>query len=264
MLIALLSLTPPIVALPVHALVQIGSNAGRAWMLRPHVMNSVVIWFIPGSILGVLLASQLIVTLPTSTLQLMLALFILWTVWAPKINTLLVPDKAYLLVGGLTSFATMFLGATGPLLAVFLVASTLWSRSHSVNTCSLHDHSAFTQGHRVWVAGFCSHSVAGAGGSHDCQWLAGYLGGTRSVAAIARTDFPTDLQSGIDCACCAAAVQGNHDMICNNIAMEPSSGQAGLCYRVESTANRKHLCGIHQVVKFDKAVSRSGESWHRP
>lgn len=32
MLITLLSLTPPIVALPVHALVQIGSNAGRATM----------------------------------------------------------------------------------------------------------------------------------------------------------------------------------------------------------------------------------------
>ena len=133
MLIALLSLTPPIVALPVHALVQIGSNAGRAWMLRPHVMSSVVTWFIPGSILGVLLASQLIVTLPTSSLQLILALFILWTVWAPKINTLPVPDKAYFLVGGLTSFATMFLGATGPLLAAFL-SPARYGRDRTVST----------------------------------------------------------------------------------------------------------------------------------
>ena len=133
MLIALLSLTPPIVALPVHALVQIGSNAGRAWMLRPHVMSLVVTWFIPGSILGVLLASQLIVTLPTSSLQLILALFILWTVWAPKINTLPVPDKAYFLVGGLTSFATMFLGATGPLLAAFL-SPARYGRDRTVST----------------------------------------------------------------------------------------------------------------------------------
>ena len=133
MLIALLSLTPPIVALPVHALVQIGSNAGRAWMLRPHVMSCVVTWFVPGSILGVLLASQLIVTLPDSTLQLMLASFILWTVWAPKINTLLVPDKAYFFVGGLTSFATMFLGATGPLLAAFL-SPERYGRDRTVST----------------------------------------------------------------------------------------------------------------------------------
>lgn len=133
MLIALLSLTPPIVALPVHALVQIGSNAGRAWMLRPHVMSRVVTWFVPGSILGVLLASQLIVTLPTSTLQLMLAAFILWSVWAPKVNSLRVPDKAYFLVGGLTSFATMFLGATGPLLAVFL-SPQRYGRDRTVST----------------------------------------------------------------------------------------------------------------------------------
>ena len=34
MLVALLSLTPPMIALPVHALIQIGSNAGRSAMLQ--------------------------------------------------------------------------------------------------------------------------------------------------------------------------------------------------------------------------------------
>lgn len=120
MLIALLSLTPPIVALPVHALVQIGSNAGRAWMLRSHIMQSLVGWFIPGSLIGVIIASQIIVDLPTQWLQLILAAFILWAVWAPKVSSIAVPDKAYFAVGGVTSFATMFLGATGPLLAAFL------------------------------------------------------------------------------------------------------------------------------------------------
>ncbi|NND91905.1 MAG: sulfite exporter TauE/SafE family protein [Granulosicoccus sp.] len=133
MLIALLSLTPPIVALPVHALVQIGSNAGRAWMLRPFIMTGVVRWFIPGSLIGVLLASQVIVILPTRWLQLVLATFILWTVWAPKISAIAVPEKAYLGVGGVTSFATMFLGATGPLLAAFL-SPARYGRDRTVAT----------------------------------------------------------------------------------------------------------------------------------
>lgn len=133
MLIALLSLTPPVVALPVHALVQIGSNAGRAWMLKPYVMVAVVRWFIPGSILGVAVASQLIVTLPGQVLQLVLAVFILWAVWAPKIDSLQVPDKAYFMVGAGTSFATMFLGATGPLLAVFL-SPVRYGRDRTVST----------------------------------------------------------------------------------------------------------------------------------
>jgi len=120
MLIALLSFVPPIVALPVHALVQIGSNTGRAWMLRPHIMHNVVVWFVGGTLVGVILASQIIVVLPTRWLQLLLALFILWSVWAPRMSAVYITEKAYLGVGGVTSFATMFLGATGPLLAVFL------------------------------------------------------------------------------------------------------------------------------------------------
>lgn len=120
MLIALLSLTPPIVALPVHALVQIGSNTGRACMLHTHIMLKVLVWFVPGSLIGVLIASQIIVDLPTRWLQFLLAVFILWSVWAPRLSGIAVPEKAYFGVGGVTSFATMFLGATGPLLAVFL------------------------------------------------------------------------------------------------------------------------------------------------
>jgi uncharacterized membrane protein YfcA len=101
MLIALLSFAPPIVALPVHALVQIGSNAGRATMLHNHIMRGVV-------------------GLPTQWLQSFLAAFILWSIWAPRASGMVVPDVAYFGIGCVTSFATMFLGATGPLLAAFL------------------------------------------------------------------------------------------------------------------------------------------------
>ncbi|MFT5893948.1 MAG: putative membrane protein YfcA [bacterium] len=120
MLIALLSFAPPIVALPVHALVQIGSNAGRATMLHNHIMRGVVGWFVPGSLIGVVLASQIIVGLPTQWLQSFLAAFILWSIWAPRASGMVVPDVAYFGIGCVTSFATMFLGATGPLLAAFL------------------------------------------------------------------------------------------------------------------------------------------------
>lgn len=149
MLIALLSFTPPTVALPVHALVQIGSNAGRAWMLRSHIMPGVVSWFIPGSLIGVILASQIIVSLPTQWLQLALALFILWSVWAPRPSTLAVAEKAYIGVGAVTSFATMFLGATGPLLAAFL-SPERYGRDRTVAT-----HAAcMTAQHLIKVVAF--------------------------------------------------------------------------------------------------------------
>jgi len=133
MLIALLSTVPPIVALPVHALVQVGSNAGRAWMMRPHIMRMVFLWFLPGSVVGVLIASQLIVSLPTAMLQTALALFILWSVWAPGIWQQETREPAFVAVGAVTSYATMFLGATGPLLAVFL-SPTHYGRDRTVAT----------------------------------------------------------------------------------------------------------------------------------
>ena len=120
MLIALLSVTPPHIALPVHAMIQLGSNAGRAYLLREHIMGGIVRWIIPGSIAGIVIASLVFVKLPIQTLQWMLALFVLWTVWAPKGKVREVPEIAYLGIGALTSFANLFLGATGPLLAIFL------------------------------------------------------------------------------------------------------------------------------------------------
>ena len=133
MLIVLLSLMPPVIALPLHALVQVGSNAGRTRMLRPHVMVGVLGWFLPGSIIGVLLASQLIVTLPTQWLELLLAVFVLWSVFVPRFGAMKVADRSYLGVGAVTSFATMFLGATGPLLAIF-IAPDRYGRDRTVAT----------------------------------------------------------------------------------------------------------------------------------
>ena len=133
MLIALLSLTPPIIALPVHAIIQIGSNAGRAVMLRSHVMPNIVSWFVLGTLLGILLGSLIFVNLPTRWLQVILALFILWTVWAPKIRAKKISDKTYFGVGAVTSFGAMFLGSTGPLLGAFL-SPDRYGRDATVST----------------------------------------------------------------------------------------------------------------------------------
>ena len=133
MLIALLSLTPPVIAIPVHAVIQIGSNAGRAAMLRKHIMPDIVGWFVPGIILGILIGSQIFFSLPTNWLQIVLALFILWSVWAPKFRARKINTRSYFLVGAVTSFGAMFLGATGPLLGAFL-SPDRYGRDATVST----------------------------------------------------------------------------------------------------------------------------------
>lgn len=120
MLIVLLMFTPPAIALPVHAVIQVGSNMGRAWLMRSEVMLNIFKWMVPGVFVGVLLAGLVFTAIPTATLQVVLALFILWSVWTPKLRARPVRDVSYIWVGGIASFTAMFLGATGPFLAAFL------------------------------------------------------------------------------------------------------------------------------------------------
>ena len=115
----LLQILPPAIVIPIHGLVQTGSNAGRAWTMREHIRVPIVKWFAMGAVIGVILASLIFFSLPTRGLTVALGLFILWSVWAPKYKASSIPDKGFAGVGALASFLTMFLGATGPIVAAF-------------------------------------------------------------------------------------------------------------------------------------------------
>jgi uncharacterized membrane protein YfcA len=68
--------------------------------------------FALGSIIGAALGAMVVTTLPTHQLLIILGLFILWSCWSPKLKPAKLPDRFFVLVGGVTSFVSMFLGAT--------------------------------------------------------------------------------------------------------------------------------------------------------
>lgn len=119
MLAVMLAVLPPAVVLPIHGIVQAGSNAGRAVTLHGSIRRPILGWFIAGTVIGVTAASFVLVALPTAILQMILGLFILWTLWGPRPHARTVPDPAFLAVGAGASFCTMFVGATGPMVAAF-------------------------------------------------------------------------------------------------------------------------------------------------
>jgi uncharacterized protein len=119
MLAVLLAVLPPAIVLPIHGVVQAGSNAGRLVTLRRNVQRSMLGWFTLGTVVGIAVASLVLVSLPSATLQIILGVFILWTVWGPKLSARAISDRAFLLVGASASFCTMFVGATGPMVAAF-------------------------------------------------------------------------------------------------------------------------------------------------
>jgi uncharacterized membrane protein YfcA len=95
---------PPAVLIPLHGTVQLGSNFGRAALMRAHVLTEIVPAFLIGTILG--------------------AAFILYSTWAPKFQASNPRKKTFFGLGVVGAFLTMFVGATGPLVAPFAAAAS--------------------------------------------------------------------------------------------------------------------------------------------
>ncbi len=120
LLSVLASLLPATAVIPVHGVVQLGSNAGRGFLLREFANRQVFGYFTAGAIIGAVIGGKLYLSLPGAVLQALLGVFILAMVWLPKPHKHAIANKAYSLVGLVSTFLTMFLGGTGPFVAAFL------------------------------------------------------------------------------------------------------------------------------------------------
>lgn len=114
---------PPTVLIPVHGVVQLGSNAGRLALMWKDVLRTIIPYFLVGTILGAALGAKLVISLPTGLLQLILAVFILYAVWVPKFKSSAPGNRSFFAVGFGASLATMFVGATGVLVSTFVSAA---------------------------------------------------------------------------------------------------------------------------------------------
>ena len=127
---------PTAAVIPVHACVQFSNNASRTFLNRKHIAWPLSLWFAAGALAGAVLGSAFVITLPKAILQLILGAFVLFTILGPKLNRLSL-GKAGLAVGGAaTTFATFFVGATGPLVAAIMPVERM-ARHEVVSTHGL-------------------------------------------------------------------------------------------------------------------------------
>ena len=124
MLVTMALFLPPAVLIPVHGVVQFGSNFGRTVLMVRDVLSSIIPVFLIGTILGAVIGGHLVINLPTSLLQAILAFFILYATWAPKFQASSSGKRTFFGVGTIGAFVTMFVGATGPLIAPFVAAAS--------------------------------------------------------------------------------------------------------------------------------------------
>ncbi|MEM1074670.1 MAG: sulfite exporter TauE/SafE family protein [Pseudomonadota bacterium] len=130
MLAAMAVLLPATAIVPVHGLVQLGSNAGRLAIMLRYVKTSVVPAFLLGALFGVAFGGSLVVQLPAGAIQLGVGAFILWSVFSRPPAFM---RRSAALNGAISSFLTMFFGGTGPFVATYVKGQEL-DKMHHVGT----------------------------------------------------------------------------------------------------------------------------------
>ncbi|WP_404405352.1 sulfite exporter TauE/SafE family protein [Pelagibacterium halotolerans] len=120
MLAALGLVMPPAILVPVHGAIQLGSNAGRAMVQRRHIQWHTVLWFALGAIPGAMVGGGFAVALPETLFRVLIAAFILYSLWGPQPDITGRGPLANLMAGVLISGLGMITGVSGPLVANFL------------------------------------------------------------------------------------------------------------------------------------------------
>lgn len=125
LLTVLLLRLEPLVAIPVHGIVQLVSNGSRAWFLRQHVQAKVIALFalplLPAAALGLWVLGLL----DPDIGRMLIGVFVLVATWRPRAPTSAGrsrPERFLPLGGALVGFGSTLVGATGPLLAPFILA----------------------------------------------------------------------------------------------------------------------------------------------
>ncbi|MAY62266.1 MAG: hypothetical protein CML29_08640 [Rhizobiales bacterium] len=120
-LLGLMTYIVPIAALiPVHGAVQLGSNAGRAALMRSHIAWGCLAAFLVGAVPGAFLGRLAVGLLPETAMEALLGLFIICLTWMrlPKMEG--ISTAGFTVTGLVTTAMTMVFGATGPFNAVVL------------------------------------------------------------------------------------------------------------------------------------------------
>lgn len=159
LLVVFLQFMDPLVAVPLHGVIQLVSNSSRAFVLRRHLATDLILWssilLLPGAFIGLRLAEAV----PEGLGRAAIAMFALATTWAPQLfrrfGQAAHRQRTFLGVGALSGLASPTLGATGPLIAPFFHAA-IDSRLVLVGTLA----AAQAMGHLAKVAVFGADGFA--------------------------------------------------------------------------------------------------------
>jgi uncharacterized membrane protein YfcA len=173
LIIVMAQAMPPLALIPVHGMVQLGSNLGRAGMTWRHIDRNVLAAFLPGVVLGALAAAWLLIRLPSGVLELAIAAFVLYACWGPSLPRRRLGKGATLLAGAVTTLLSSLIGASGPLVGAFIKHSqtTPFARVATFAACMSLQHLS-----KAFVFGFAGFVFRDWLGLMAAMIAAGLLG----------------------------------------------------------------------------------------
>ncbi|MES1928507.1 hypothetical protein SADO_04590 [Salinisphaera dokdonensis CL-ES53] len=141
---------PPALALPLHAGVQLASNASRSIVYGPHVRWGALGLFMLTAVPGPFLIAPLVVDANPDWIRLIMAVFIAMAVWPSWAQRLKIHGRVGLLVAGaIAGVVGPVVGATGILVAPFFLRDD-WRKEQIIATMAV----AQACGHLLKMAAF--------------------------------------------------------------------------------------------------------------
>ncbi|QJQ95519.1 MULTISPECIES: sulfite exporter TauE/SafE family protein [Halomonadaceae] len=120
LIMSMAQIMPPAAVIPVHGMVQLGANGSRFIFTWRDVDYRRLAAIVPGILFGALMASWLLIRLPSGMLELIIASFMIFMCWGPSLPSRAVGMGGSLLMGALTTFLSSFVGAAGSVVAAYL------------------------------------------------------------------------------------------------------------------------------------------------
>lgn len=120
MIIAMTLVMPPVVVVPVHGCVQLGSNVGRAFTLRDHIQWNFILWVSLGAVVGSVAGGKFAYLIPENWFSGAIGVFVLATTWLPQPKFITGSRVVQFIGGAVVSALGMVVGAAGPLVAAFV------------------------------------------------------------------------------------------------------------------------------------------------
>ena len=132
------------VVVALHGIIQLVSNITRSYVFRQHIKGQIIWQYFPGALLGLCLSAVIIIIIIQSfdvqsakdikvdILKPLIGIFIIWFLFGRRPQ---VKDRQHNFfgVGAISGLTTVFIGATGPLIAPFFLKGKLTKESIIAN-----------------------------------------------------------------------------------------------------------------------------------